>query len=182
MTPALAVNLRVERSVMQRAQSSLILMQRNVILALLLLLAAAAWAVLAWQASVSDMAMPTTSPTMGMRAPLFLLIWVVMMVAMMFPTAAPMILTFHRVQAGKRQRGEAFVATWVFVAGYMLVWTLSGIIAYVGALAAEPLVPLFRQPPRQGSAGRYCAQPASINSRRSRTCACRSVVRRSASS
>ena len=139
MTPALAVNLRVERSVMQRAQSSLILMQRNVILALLLLLAAAAWAVLAWQASVSEMAMPTTSPTMGMCAPLFLLIWVVMMVAMMFPTAAPMILTFHRVQAGKRQRGEAFVATWVFVAGYMLMWTLSGIIAYVGALAAEAL-------------------------------------------
>ena len=53
------------------------------------------------------------SPTMGMRAPLFLAIWVVMMVAMMFPTAAPMILTFHQVQAGKRQRGETFVATWV---------------------------------------------------------------------
>jgi len=58
---------------------------------------------------------------MGMRAPLFLTIWVVMMVAMMFPTAAPMILTFHKVQASKRQRGEAFVATWVFVAAYMVV-------------------------------------------------------------
>jgi predicted metal-binding membrane protein len=41
-----------------------------------------------------------------------------MMVAMMFPTAAPMILTFHRVQASKRQRGEAFVSSWVFVAAY----------------------------------------------------------------
>ena len=39
-----------------------------------------------------------------------------MMAAMMFPTAAPMILTFHKVQAGKRQRGYAFVSTWVFVA------------------------------------------------------------------
>ena len=48
-----------------------------------------------------------------------------------------MILTFHQVQAGQRRRGEAFVATWVFVAGYMLVWTLAGVAAYAGALAAE---------------------------------------------
>ena len=40
------------------------------------------------------------------------------MVAVMFPTAAPMILTFHKVQMTKRQRGEAFVATWVFVAAF----------------------------------------------------------------
>jgi predicted metal-binding membrane protein len=77
------------------------------------------------------------SPTMGLRAPLFLAIWVIMMVAMMFPTAAPMILTFHKVQTGKRQRGEAFVSTWVFVAAYILVWTLAGVAAYAGALAAE---------------------------------------------
>jgi hypothetical protein len=51
-----------------------------------------------------------------MRAPLFFAIWVIMLVAMMFPIAAPMILTFHKVQAGKRQSGDAFVSTWVFVA------------------------------------------------------------------
>ena len=60
-----------------------------------------------------------------------------MMVAMMFPTAAPMIVAFHTVQAGKRQRGEAFVSTWIFVAAYLLVWGLSGVAAYAGALAAE---------------------------------------------
>jgi predicted metal-binding membrane protein len=109
--------------------------RRNLILALLLTLTLAAWALLAWQSVGMGMAM--ASPTMGLRAPLFLAIWVVMMVAMMFPTAAPMILTFHRVQAGKRARGEAFVATWVFVAGYMLVWLLAGIVAYAGAAAAE---------------------------------------------
>jgi predicted metal-binding membrane protein len=59
------------------------------------------------------------------------------MVAMMFPTAAPMIVAFHTVQAGKRQRGEAFVSTWIFVAAYLLVWGLSGVAAYAGALAAE---------------------------------------------
>ena len=42
-----------------------------------------------------------------------------MMAAMMFPTAAPMVLAFHRIQSGKRERGEAFVSTWMFVAGYI---------------------------------------------------------------
>ena len=120
---------------MDRVQIDPILLQRNVILSLLLALAAAAWATLAWQGADMDMAMD--SPTMGLRAPLFLAIWVIMMVAMMFPTAAPMVLTFHKVQAGKRQRGEAFVSTWIFVAAYLLVWGLAGVAAYIGALTIE---------------------------------------------
>jgi len=122
---------------MDNAQANPLSVQRNVILGLLLALAAAAWAVLVWQSADADMGMTMASPTMGLRAPLFLAIWVAMMVAMMFPTAAPMILTFHKVQAGKRQRGDAFVSTWVFVAAYILVWTLAGVAAYAGALAAE---------------------------------------------
>ena len=104
---------------------------------MLLALSAAAWTALVWQGAGTDMDRAMDSHTMGLRAPLFLAIWIIMMVAMMFPTAAPMILTFHRVQAGKRQRGEAFVSTWIFVASYLLVWGLSGVAAYVGALAAE---------------------------------------------
>jgi predicted metal-binding membrane protein len=110
---------------------------RNAILGVLLALAAAAWATLAWQGAGADGMMG--SATMGMGAPLFLAIWVVMMVAMMFPTAAPMILTFHEVQAARRRRGEAFVSTWVFVAAYLLVWTLAGAAAYAGALAAAAI-------------------------------------------
>ncbi len=115
------------------------LISRTIILTLLLALAATCWALLAWQSAGGGVAMAMNSPTMGLRAPLFLAIWVVMMVAMMFPTAAPMILAFHKVQAGKRQRGEAFVATWVFVGGYMLVWTLSGVAGYAGAVVAEAI-------------------------------------------
>jgi predicted metal-binding membrane protein len=122
---------------MEHAQTDRHLMQRNIILGLLLALAAAAWVLLGWQGAADDMDRAMTSPTMGMRASLFLTMWVVMMVAMMLPTAAPMILTFHKVQASKRQRHEAFVGTWVFVAAYMLVWTLSGAAAYAGAVAAE---------------------------------------------
>jgi predicted metal-binding membrane protein len=122
---------------MDDAQAKPLSVQRNVILGLLLALAAGAWAVLVWQSADADMDMTMASSTMGLRAPLFLAIWVIMMVAMMFPTAAPMILTFHKVQAGRRQRGDGFVSTWVFVAAYILVWTLAGVAAYAGALAVE---------------------------------------------
>jgi predicted metal-binding membrane protein len=60
-----------------------------------------------------------------------------MMIAMMFPTAAPMVLTFHRVQAGKRGRGETFVSTWFFVAAYMLLWGAMGALAFAGAAGGE---------------------------------------------
>ncbi len=122
---------------MDRAQADPTLFQRNVILGLLLALAAASWTLLVWQGTGAEMDMAMGSPTMGLRAPLFLAVWIIMMVAMMFPTAAPMIATFHKVQAGKRQRGEAFVSTWIFVAAYLLVWGLAGVAAYAGALAAE---------------------------------------------
>jgi predicted metal-binding membrane protein len=113
--------------------------QRNLILGLLLGLAAVAWSALAWPSGDAGMPMAMASPTMGLGAPLFLTVWIAMMVAMMFPTAAPMILTFHRVQSGKRRRGEAFVSTWVFVAAYLVVWTVAGVVAYAGALAAEAI-------------------------------------------
>jgi len=74
---------------MDRAQTDPISFQRNVILGLLLALAAAAWAALVWQGAGADMDMGIDSPTMGLRVPLFLAIWVIMMVAMMFPAAAP---------------------------------------------------------------------------------------------
>jgi predicted metal-binding membrane protein len=76
---------------------------------------------------------------MGMGAPLFLAMWVVMMVATMFPTAAPMVLTFAAIQGGKQQRGQSSVPTWVFVAAYMVVWTLFGVLAYALVAGAERL-------------------------------------------
>jgi predicted metal-binding membrane protein len=121
---------------LEHARANPLAIERNIILGLLLGLAIAAWLLLAWQTWSSSMA-GAMGLTMGMRAPLFLTMWVLMMVAMMFPAAAPMILTFHQIQTGKRERGEAFVATWIFVTAYMLVWVLAGVAAYAGALAAE---------------------------------------------
>ena len=81
--------------------------------------------------------MAMDSPTMGLRAPLFLAIWVVMMVAMMFPTAAPDGPDLPPGPGGPAPARRGLRATWVFVAGYMLVWTAGGRGRLRGALAAE---------------------------------------------
>ena len=72
--------------------------------------------------------------TMGMTAPLFLAIWVVMMAAMMLPSAAPMILMFDAIQAQRSRGGRKTVPTGAFVGGYLVVWAAFGVVAYAGAL------------------------------------------------
>jgi predicted metal-binding membrane protein len=57
-------------------------------------------------------------------------IWVTMMAAMMLPSAAPMVLLFDKVSAERRQRSLPAVATWIFVASYLAVWTAYGLLAY----------------------------------------------------
>jgi predicted metal-binding membrane protein len=119
-------------------------LQRNVILGLLLALATAAWAVLVWQHHDVSVDMTMASPTAwALHAQLFLAIWVIMMLAMMLPTALPMVLSFHEAQAKdhEHQLDVAFVSTWVFVAAYLLMWALSGIAAYAGVLAAAAVRP-----------------------------------------
>jgi len=112
--------------------------ERAVILGVLLVLAAAAWGVLIWQWRVSGSG-AGMGLTMGMSALLFLAIWVVMMVAMMFPTAAPMVLTFASVYAGRRAQGHPYVPTWIFVAAYLLVWALFGVVAYGAAIGVTEM-------------------------------------------
>ncbi len=46
---------------------------------------------------------PTSAPTMGLGAPLFLAVWIAMMVATMFPAMAPMVLMFAGIGANKRR-------------------------------------------------------------------------------
>lgn len=112
--------------------------ERWLLLGMLLALATLAWGVVAWSAR----ALPAmaSGPTMGMAAPLFLAIWVAMMVAMMFPSAAPMILMYVGIARGRSQRGQAFAPTWVFVGGYLVVWALAGLAAYLLATGSAWLV------------------------------------------
>jgi predicted metal-binding membrane protein len=76
---------------------------------------------------------------MNMSAVLFLGIWVAMMVAMMFPTAAPMILTFATIQNARAGQGKAFVPTWLFVLAYIGLWSSTGLLAFVVASLADKL-------------------------------------------
>lgn len=106
------------------------------ILGSLLSLAAAAWGVLIWQSAVMDDEM---SLTMGLGAPLFMALWLAMMVAIMYPTAAPMIMAFARVHGDRRSRGDPFVPTWIFAGSYLLLWSATGVFAYVLAVAGDEL-------------------------------------------
>jgi predicted metal-binding membrane protein len=120
---------------------------RAVILYALLGLAAVGWGLVIWQAgNDSSMSMSMRGEgemgldlTMGMAAPLFLATWVAMMVAMMFPAAAPMILLFDRVERGKREAGRSYVPTVYFVGAYLAIWTVFGVFAFALAGGVERL-------------------------------------------
>lgn len=60
----------------------------------------------------------------------FLGVWVTMMAAMMFPSVAPMALFHARIAQGRSQQGTPAGPTWVFLAGYLAVWTGFGLGAY----------------------------------------------------
>ncbi|WP_306329578.1 DUF2182 domain-containing protein [Streptomyces venezuelae] len=95
----------------------------------------AALAVLAWVLVVAQAHDMGIEPgTMGMGVPLFLLLWLIMMIAMMFPSVAPVAVTWARA-IGRQSTGVARASRLTqFVAGYLLVWTAFGLLAY-GLLA-----------------------------------------------
>lgn len=72
-----------------------------------------------------------TAWSIGALVPLFLM-WAEMMVAMMLPSAAPMILTFAMVNRQRSERQEPFVPASVFVLGYLLTWTTFSLLAAIG--------------------------------------------------
>jgi predicted metal-binding membrane protein len=61
----------------------------------------------------------------------FLVAWAVMMVAMMFPAVAPLVLIFRTISAQRATAGRAFAPTWIFIAGYLVVWTTIGALSWV---------------------------------------------------
>ncbi|WP_175408590.1 DUF2182 domain-containing protein [Streptomyces sp. TRM64462] len=95
-------------------------------------------AVLAWVLTVAQArGMGHVEPgTMGLALPLFLLLWLVMMVAMMFPSVAPVAITWARA-IGRQSSGAVRAArTAEFAGGYLVAWTAFGLVAY-GLLAAS---------------------------------------------
>ena len=90
--------------------------------------------------SMSGMAM-TGMPVVGwslQEAVAFVAMWTVMMAAMMLPAMTPMVLTFAAAQA-RRTRTMA-IPTWIFVAGYLLVWLAAGALVYILVQAGSSVV------------------------------------------
>ena len=82
-------------------------------------------AAIAWLITIRQSGSMGMGAIAMMTAALFLVTWLVMMVAMMFPSVAPMTLAFASFT---RSRGEGYVPTAVFVLGYILVWTAVGTV------------------------------------------------------
>jgi len=116
--------------------------QRVVILAALAAIAALAWLYLFLAAADMTTAMAGMDRTMVMpprgSTELLLLfaMWWVMMVGMMLPSVAPVILTFATVNRNRRARGEPYVPSALFTAGYLMAW---GGFSFIATLAQEVL-------------------------------------------
>jgi predicted metal-binding membrane protein len=82
-----------------------------------------------WTMSMMWMGMP--GQTWITAALAFVGMWLAMMVAMMLPSALPMLLLYRRVAAF---RGESRLSVLMLAvgSGYFLVWTLFGVLAYAG--------------------------------------------------
>lgn len=57
------------------------------------------------------------------------LMWAVMMVAMMVPSVTPMVLTFATITRHRSASGRALVPPWIFLSGYLVVWTVFSLAA-----------------------------------------------------
>jgi predicted metal-binding membrane protein len=105
------------------------------LIALLIALAIAGWAITDRRMAGMDAGPGTDPGVLGF----YLATWVVMMAAIMFPAIAPMVLTYARIQRGKRERGLPVTigATCIFVVGYLVTWTVTGLGFYGVVVAAR---------------------------------------------
>lgn len=107
----------------------------------MLLLAATGWAIVLLQVR----SMGQISQGMAEMSPqpasllLFLPVWVSMMAAMMFPAVAPVVSLFATISRKRREAGEQAAPPWIFVAGYLAVWAIFGLGAYVLSLAVPAI-------------------------------------------
>jgi len=96
--------------------------ERWLVLAGVVAVASLAWFDL-WRRArgMMDMAMPEMAPWNVAEFGAILAMWLVMMIAMMLPSAAPVLLLFAGTQRGRAASGRSSTLV-AFAAGYLLVW------------------------------------------------------------
>ena len=121
-----------------RPSSALLLRDRLVVLGSLGAVTALAWAYLAWSATtMTGTAAPSPMRMMGLHSwefadlVLAFLMWTIMMVGMMVPTAAPMTMIYAAVARKAEGQGTVLAPTSTFVSGYVAVWTLFSLVATI---------------------------------------------------
>lgn len=107
---------------------AIVLRDRLVIVTALVLITLLAWGYLLAGAGMNmdmqgmDMNMVMPMEWTPAYALVMFLMWWIMMVAMMLPSAAPMILLFALVNRRSRARGVPYVPTAFFASGYLIAW------------------------------------------------------------
>src|SRR4051794_15598971 len=118
----------VSREARVASPANLLLTWRLAIVGALIALAAIAW----WATDLRMAGMDAGPGTDPGALGFYVTTWVVMMAAMMFPSIAPMVLMYVGLQRGRRAKGltAPVGATAFFVAGYLLLWGLVGLVGY----------------------------------------------------
>jgi predicted metal-binding membrane protein len=124
----------------ERALDTVLRRDRLVVAAALAALTVAAWLYLLYVAAhmampEMAMAMPAMHPWSWVELGALVVMWTVMMVAMMVPSAAPMIVMFATINRRRREQHGPFVPTAVFLAGYLVVWTGFSVLAALAQAA-----------------------------------------------
>jgi predicted metal-binding membrane protein len=104
-------------------------------------IAVAALVAAAWAVTIMLAANMGNGPgTMGLALLPFLGLWVVMMAAMMLPSAAPVAVLWARLISGASAGPARAGRMSAFLAGYLLAWAACGVVAYAALAGAGRLV------------------------------------------
>lgn len=101
-------------------------------------------------AAAATFGMPRAGSWGAFDAALVALMWMAMVLAMMLPTAGPMILTYAEIADTAAGKGERVVSPFVLASGYLLVWTG---FALAAAMLQTALTWLMLLDPAMGPAG-----------------------------
>ncbi len=122
---------------------------RTLVIAGIIGVTALAWAYMfyiAWDMTGMEMAGAHVMPWGALDFVLMFLMWAVMMVAMMLPSAAPMILLFAKVTRTREQLERPIISTAAFLSGYVLVWggfSVAAAVAQWGLHSAALISPMM---------------------------------------
>jgi predicted metal-binding membrane protein len=114
------------------------------------------WGMRHMDAGMQMLIMPAMQHWTAWDLLLVFLMWAVMMVAMMVPTASPVILLYAEINRRRNDQQGTFAATGLFLFGYVMVWTCFSALATLaqwGLLTAALLSPMMESTSKALGAG-----------------------------